>query len=278
MSTISTIDYLTRLGLNKNEAKVFDALISLGPVGAFDIHKYSDVPRNKTYESLENLAKRGMIEVQPGRPSLYRAIRPRLVVDTLIEDYEKAGKQVLTLLESRHEEAPVGERGEGAVSAWVVRGEQSVKKRLAELIYSAKNDIFAIGGYPPKYLLSAKSALKAATQRGIKARAVCMIRPIGVITDDTPDRSIIEYRTIKAIPTLRKKIQPHDEKIISGIRGTSAFGGVVIIDEETAFDIVDEGKDPKGVTGILMKVPGVPLIQKATIERILALYTRKIES
>src|SRR5207245_3424067 len=134
------------------------------------------------------------------------AILARLGVDNLIEDYETAGKQELTLVESRHEEAGAGETSEEIAFAWVVRGEQSVKKRLAELIYSAKEDIFAIGGYPPKYLLSAKSALKAAKQRGVRARAVSIIRPMSVMTDEAQDRSIIEYKTIKAIPTLRKKI------------------------------------------------------------------------
>jgi hypothetical protein len=35
----------------------------------------------------------------------------------------------------------------------MVKGEQAVKRRLAELIYEAKEDVFGIGGYPPKYLL-----------------------------------------------------------------------------------------------------------------------------
>ena len=42
---------------------------------------------------------------------------------------------------------------------------------LAELIFEAKKDVFAIGGYPPKYLLSAKTALKAASKRGVHASA-----------------------------------------------------------------------------------------------------------
>jgi len=50
----------------------------------------------------------------------------------------------------------------------------------------------------------------------------------------------------------------------------------VIVDQTLAFDIIDDGSDPKKVSGILLKVPGIPRIQKATVERILALYTRRL--
>lgn len=43
-----------------------------------------------------------------------------------------------------------------------------------------------------------------------------------------------------------------------------------------AFDIIDDGRDPRRVSGVLMKVPGIPRIQKAMVEMILALYTRKL--
>ena len=58
--------------------------------------------------------------------------------------------------------------------------------------------------------------------------------------------------------------------------GTQGSGSMVIIDQTLAFDIIDDGSDPKKVSGILLKVPGIPRIQKATVERILALYTRRL--
>jgi sugar-specific transcriptional regulator TrmB len=257
-----------------------DALIALGPAGASDVHRFANIPRNKAYESLERLTARGIVEVQKGRPTLYRAIGAKGVIDHLMESYRQEANQALLLLEKKQEEArEESETGSDSEAyAWVVRGEQGVKRRLAELIYSAKSDFFAIGGYPPKYLLSVKSALKAASKRGVKVRPVSMIRPTLSLTDLSAedDRSIIEYRTIKAIPTLQSKMQPHDEKIIAGFRGTTGEGGMIIIDEEIAFDILDPGKDPGKVSGLLIKAPGIPRIQKATVERILALYTRTV--
>ncbi len=277
----SSVEHLAKLGLNTNEAKALDALIALGPVGASDVHRFAEIPRNKAYESLEKLAARGIVEVQKGRPTLYRAIGAKGVIDHLLETYEKEAKQALTVLEKKQEEQAREDSEEidgSEAYAWMVHGEQGVHRRLAELIYSAKSDFFAIGGYPPTYLLAAKTALKAASRRGVKVRPVCMIRPTLSLSDLSPEdeRSIIEYRTIKAIPTLQSRMQPHDEKIMMGFRGTSGLGAMVIIDEEVAFDILDPGKDPRRVSGLLIKAPGIPRIQKATAERILTLYTRKI--
>jgi len=280
-SANSSVEHLARLGLNTNEAKALDALIALGPAGASDVHRFAVIPRNKAYESLERLVARGIVEIQKGRPTLYRAIGAKGVIDHLLETYQKEASQALNVLAKKQEEArEESEETDSESYAWMVRGESGVKRRLAELIYSAKSDFFSIGGYPPKYLLAVKTALRAASKRGVSVRPVCMVRPTLVLTDETKDdeRSIIEYRTIKNLPTLESRLQPQDEKIMMGFRGTAGVGGMVIIDEEIAFDILDPGKDPHKVSGLLIKAPGIPRIQKATAERILALYTRKIKA
>jgi sugar-specific transcriptional regulator TrmB len=275
---LSSVDHLTRLGLNLNEAKALDALLALGPSGASDVHKHAGVPRNKAYEALEKLANRGMVEVQHGHPTLYRAVGAEAIIGGLVEGYGTEAKEALRALQQQVAVSE-GERGGGeeGTYAWMVRGEQGVRRRLGELIYGATSDIFCISGYPPKYLLSAKTALKAAMKRGVVTRAVSMIRP----TQDLPsvssdDSSVIEFRTVKASQTLKVKIQPYDERLVSGFAGVQGNGGMVIIDEETAFDIVDDGGDPKKVAGIVFRAPGIPRIQKATVERILGLYTRKL--
>ena len=276
---MSSTEHLIRLGLNSNDAKALDALLAIGPSGAADVHRYSGMPRNKAYESLERLASRGLIEVQPGRPMLYRASGARMVIDSLTESYGREAKEALGALEETQEAArgdyaePQGEN----TYAWMVKGEQAVKRRLAELIFEAKEDVFGIGGYPPKYLLSAKTALKAAAKRGVTVRPVSMIRPTEDVGDvSNEDKSVIEFRTVRSSPTLRVRIQQYDDQIINGFVNMWGAGSMVIVDETLAFDIIDEGSDPRKVSGILMKVPGIPRIQKATVERILALYTRKL--
>ncbi|MDG6915877.1 MAG: hypothetical protein JRM90_07915, partial [Nitrososphaerota archaeon] len=218
---------------------------------------------------------RGTVEVQNGRPTLYKAIGVKTIIDHLVEGYGSDAKEALSVLE-RKQEAALEDGEEGGTSAWVVRGEQGVKRRLAELVYGAKSDIFVIGGYPPKYPLAVKTALKAAAARGIRTRVVSMVSPMEDVEASPDDRTVIEFRTIKMSPTLKMKLLPYDEKIVGTFAGMSGSGGMVVVDERTAFDIVDAGSDQKKATGIVITAPGVPSIQKATAERIVGLYTRKV--
>jgi sugar-specific transcriptional regulator TrmB len=218
-----------------------------------------------------------MVEVQNGRPTLYRAIGTKTIIGQLVDGYADQAKQALGVLQTKQQEASWDESGEAeTASAWVVRGEQGVKRRLAELVYEAKSDIFAIGGYPPKYPLAIKTALKAAAARGVRIKVVSMVSPMEDVDINSDDRSVIEFRTIKTSPTLKMKLQPYDERIVGTFAGMGGVGGMVVIDEKTAFDIVDVGTDPKKVAGIVIKAAGVPSIQKATAERIVGLYTRKL--
>lgn len=273
---VSSADYFVGLGLNKNEAKALDALISLGPSGASDVHRYSGIPRNKAYESLERLAKRGIVEIQQGHPTLYRAIGARAVIDSLVEEYSKGAKQALNFLEKKQEEPKDGATDVQSTSAWMVRGETGVKRRLAELVYNAKSDIFIMGGYPPKYPVAVKSSLKAASQKGVRVRVISMIRPFDDAKISQDDATVVEFRTVKTSPKLAERIDVFDQKLIDSYRSISGYGAMVIIDESTAFDIVDDGKDSNKVAGIVFRAPGIPRIQKATVERILGLYTRKL--
>ena len=149
-----------------------------------------------------------------------------------------------------------------------------MKRRLAELIYNAKSDVFLTDGYPPKYPLAVKSALKAAKKRGIEVRAVSIVRPFKHPEISSSDGSVVEFRTIRA--SLKRKVDTFDQRLIEGYRSFSGNGCMTIVDDSTAFDIVDDRRDPMKIAGIVFRALGIPGIQKATVERILGLYTRKI--
>ena len=82
------------------------------------------MPRNKAYESLEKLARRGMIEIQQGRPTLYRAMGAKAVINNLVEEYSKGAKEALGVLERKQED--LKEEVDSDIqnaSSWMVRGE-----------------------------------------------------------------------------------------------------------------------------------------------------------
>ena len=57
------------------------------------------------------------------------------------------------------------------------------------------------------------------------------------------------------------------------IEGCESHVVSYFVDNEQALIIVKELGDEKNVTGILLRIPGIPALQRATIERMLTLFT-----
>jgi HTH-type transcriptional regulator, sugar sensing transcriptional regulator len=69
--------------LNIYETKVWLALLSKGVVSAGETAELSGVPRSRTYDVLESLAKRGFAIVKIGKPVKYIAVEPKTVIERM---------------------------------------------------------------------------------------------------------------------------------------------------------------------------------------------------
>lgn len=147
--------------------------------------------------------------------------------------------------------------------------------QLSNLANSASTSIFMFGGYQNPYIEHVAMMSKNITKKGVGVRLVSMLKP----TEEPPDSKnrikLIEYRTIKFSIVKSEKLDEYDIKIVSGFEQTSSQGCAVVIDESLAFNIVDSDEDPTKARAILFKSPGVPIIEKGTIERIIAIVTRR---
>ena len=68
---MSEIEILKKLGLTEYESNIVLVLLHLGASKVGEIIKRCSVPRNKAYECLEKLSKRGIVEVIPSNPKKY---------------------------------------------------------------------------------------------------------------------------------------------------------------------------------------------------------------
>jgi len=77
---------LEELGFNKNEAKVYLALIELGSTTATEIAKKSGVHRTNVYDSLNGLLKKGIVAyIQKEETKYYEATNPENLMNILKE-------------------------------------------------------------------------------------------------------------------------------------------------------------------------------------------------
>lgn len=146
-----TIEELKNLfNLNLYEVKLWLALLQKGDSNAGELSKTAEVPRSRSYDTLEGLEKKGFILVKLGKPITYTAIHP----DEILERYknnikqkaERSVKKIETIKESgiykellniyTSIEATHPERQLSAI-----KGRMNVYSRMNELIKNAENNI-----------------------------------------------------------------------------------------------------------------------------------------
>src|SRR5437870_9600335 len=84
---------LRQLGMGGYAADAFCALVRMTQANAGDLVVKTGIPDSKIYYALDELAEKGLIEVQAGKPKTYRVVPPKEVeirVRRIVDaDYER---------------------------------------------------------------------------------------------------------------------------------------------------------------------------------------------
>ena len=263
------LDNLVKLGFSENEAKVVECLINKGIACASDIYRESGVPRNKVYETLEKLSRSGYVEIQPGRPVLFKLNNIERMLSLVVEERKRSVEKIIDFIKSENQERTET----GDTWAWIVHGRAPIRIKLSDLARTATSSIFMIGRYPNSYIEYMAAIMKNSVRSGINIRLVCLVHPSLEPPESRERAKLVEYRTVRLKVFQNGSLDKYDARIIDGIRQTSGQGCAVIIDEKLSFNIIDKSEDQFKATAILLKFPGVPIIQKGTIERIMTVAT-----
>jgi sugar-specific transcriptional regulator TrmB len=95
---------LQNMGLNEYQASALAHLMYLGETKATILSKASGVPNARIYGILDELSKKGLIIVRPGRPALYTPLSPQEISDALLLLAREEIRQRLSIVESyRHD-------------------------------------------------------------------------------------------------------------------------------------------------------------------------------
>ncbi len=137
--------------LNIYETKVWMALLSKGVVSAGETAELSGVPRSRTYDVLESLAKRGFCMVKVGKPLQYVAVDPKMVIEKMklnvMNDAQEKIKRLSTLrdtpeyneLDQIHKSGLVPIKAEDLSGH--IKGRQNILTRIKEIFENAEKEI-----------------------------------------------------------------------------------------------------------------------------------------
>lgn len=133
------VRHLMRLGLNKYEAKAYIAAVALGESTVKEISAESGVPRSRTYDIMEKLAEKGLVEVGNSTPICYRAKEPMVASQHLMDEIRHANDEFIKELNE------IGRKAEKRDNPiWTVRGDWSIDHKVRELLETAENNIVLV--------------------------------------------------------------------------------------------------------------------------------------
>lgn len=145
------IENLTRLGMNKNEAKVYLSLVKFGNSDASEIIKDTKLHKKLVYENLEKLIDKGLVAfVVEGNKRIFKITS----ANSLVEIFEAKIKEDIKKREEAKkvvkEIANIAKNVRQKQEALVYRGKQGIRSFYKELLDKGKN--YIVFGAPEKSL------------------------------------------------------------------------------------------------------------------------------
>jgi sugar-specific transcriptional regulator TrmB len=114
---------------------------------AADLILKTGIPDSKIYYALDELAEKGLVEVQGGKPKAYRVVPPREVetrlMRTVDEEYERRQTATVRLV-SLLEPLRASTSSPTADLAYIVKGLSNIAARAGGLIASARKEIVVL--------------------------------------------------------------------------------------------------------------------------------------
>lgn len=203
---------LSDFGLTPYEAKVYLAVVRLGPTSASKISKLSGIRREEVYRTLPKLEKTGLIDRVLGRPVKVRALPLEDALSLLIEhrkeELEKEVSELSTkkdrLLRNFRPEIKSEDFRENGSHFILISEKEAITRRTAILAANARKSIDLADSSDSiiRFMFNYADALKKAGTKGVKFR---------ILTNCPSDEGTVPRVLESSIPRDSFSLKYHDE-------------------------------------------------------------------
>jgi sugar-specific transcriptional regulator TrmB len=133
-----------KLGLNKNEAKVYYELLKLGRATASQLVKHMGIHRNIIYDNLDKLIEKGLVSyVIEETKKVFIAQEPDTILEFLNNKKENIEKEIIVAKELIPQVSKLRNNRSGEQEAEIFRGINGMKKVLLKTLSS--KEILVLG-------------------------------------------------------------------------------------------------------------------------------------
>lgn len=173
----SAAEALAELGLTGYEANAYVALTRRDRATGAEVARLASLPRQRIYDVLDGLVRRGLASVEPGRPARYRALAPGDAVGALLSErrellaeLERRAAETVALLTPAYRDGRTESDPLDYIE--VLRESGAIGKRFADLQASAEREILVFTKSPYAVEPGENEAGRALLDRGVVARSV----------------------------------------------------------------------------------------------------------
>ncbi|OVE75126.1 hypothetical protein BVX95_00085 [archaeon D22] len=192
---------LKKLGFTEYETRAYLSLAKLGTSTVREIIEDSKLPRNKAYESLQNLEAKGKIVLVPVSPKKYKIVNPEVFNDE-IDSMRKEVDSLIKLIEkpkiNKHEEF-----------FWIIKGKKEIHNYFAAENSKIEKELLICHTISNSYFKNIKS-IKQCIDRGVKVKIL------------TPHNQKLS-ETYNLLKNMGIEIRTYDEKKYGTLQRISIF-------------------------------------------------------
>ena len=171
---------LRDLGLSGYAAQTFCAALQTPQATAADLILKTGIPDSKIYYALDELAEKGLVEVQAGKPKVYRVGSPKEIearLKRMLEEKHERERGAVSKLAAQIEPLRAGARSPTTDLAYVVKGAENVTARAQLMIASARNEVILLSSGEP-FFRKVEEELAKAAKRKVKLRLALPLVPL----------------------------------------------------------------------------------------------------
>lgn len=144
------------LDFGEYELSIYLTVLEQGELAATDLPNHTDVPKTRVYDTARDLERRGLVEIQEGRPMKLRAVDPSEVFDemqsSLDELVEELGQRYV-------------DPGWTTDAVSLVTSRRSILRHLDQVVESAEYELSV--AVPPSLLDRLAPALRELVDEGV---------------------------------------------------------------------------------------------------------------
>lgn len=149
---------MRKLGFTEYETRIYIRLLRESPATAYEISKATGVPRPNTYNALDTLAQRDVVQPVSADPARYVAVPPDMV-------FGRIAASTRTICDDLAERLTTLSEPDESRFVWTTHGDTAVHDHVRQMIEAAENHIWIKAG--EGVLRRHAAALREAGSRGV---------------------------------------------------------------------------------------------------------------